>query len=312
MINSQYLRQLNSSQTFNVKDVGGKANSLNMLIRKGIRIPEGFVLTTKAFNYFVEYNNLTQAILNYTTEFNHEHKDAVKKFHKFRELFVKGQFPKDMQKSIIEAFRSIKSQHVAVRSSAVSEDSHTASWAGQLESFTYTDKDMLLENIKKCWTSIFSVHALHYKLHKKLDIEDFAIGVIVQRMIHSDVSGVAFSIHPINKSDVIVIEAGLGLCESLVNGEIDPDRYIFNKSKKALIENNIGNQSMYRTFIGNKKVWKKVSKGSSKKQKISDAHINILASNIINIEMFSKHPVDVEWALEKDKLYILQARPITS
>jgi len=312
MAYSQYLRSLNSTQALVAKDIGGKALSLNMLSKNGIRIPEGRVLTTNAFNRFVEYNNLKQKTYNYTAEFNHENKNALKKFTSLREQFIKGKFPKDMQKEIMDAFRSIKCQHVAVRSSAVAEDSSTASWAGQLDSFTYTNKNTLLENIKKCWASIFSVHALHYKQHKKLDIEDFSIGVIIQKMVHSNVSGVAFSVHPVTKADIIVIEAGLGLCESLVNGEIDPDRYIFDKNKKILTEKNIGNQSKYRTFISNKKVWRKVSKKLSKNQKISDAHLNVLVSNIIKIEIFSKHPVDVEWALEKDTLYILQARPITS
>lgn len=308
----KYVFLLNSNLIVSNNILGGKACSLHKLSIAGFKVPDGFVIITDAFQEFIEYNNLTSLISNYINLFNCKNFDVLKNFNKLKKAIMKSKFPKKIELEILQEFKNLKSEFVAVRSSAVVEDSDIASWAGQLDSFIYTNKKTLFNNIKKCWVSIFSLHALNYKYYKNINSNDFSMGIIVQKMINSDVSGIAFSINPINKSDEILIEAGFGLCESLVNGEINPDRYIYDKKKKVIVKIITGNQSKYKTFTGIKKTWKKINKNVIIKRKISNKLIDELISNIFRIEKLYKHPVDVEWTIQNNVLYILQVRSITS
>ncbi|MES3005534.1 MAG: PEP/pyruvate-binding domain-containing protein [Patescibacteria group bacterium] len=197
----------------------------------------------------------------------------------------------DMEKEIIAAFNELSCDLVAVRSSATVEDGKEDAWAGQLESYLNVPRDSLLEKIKLCQASIFSPRAEYYRNQKGLKSANISIAVVVQKMINSKFSGVAFSVHPVTKEkNQLIIEAGYGLGESIVSGEITPDSYIVSKKPKNVL-----------SVIVN-----------SKSQVLDEQQILELSDIVINIENHFNFPCDVEWTHDGNKFYITQSRPITT
>ncbi|MCX6813860.1 MAG: hypothetical protein NT078_01395, partial [Candidatus Azambacteria bacterium] len=254
--------------TFNFKQLskdntaiaGGKGASLGEMTKYKFPVPAGFVVSASAFDKFYGFT-----------------------------------FPESLAKEILAEFRKLKTKYVAVRSSATTEDSSSAAWAGQLESYLNTTEKNLLENIKKCWFSLFTPRAIFYRYEKKLYKQKISVAVVIQKMIQSEISGVCFTVHPVTKdTNQMVIEADYGLGEAIVGGKITPDTYLINKK-------NIGVGHLYL-----------VSKSIQGKQKLSDKQMLKLAKICQSIETHYKKPQDIEWAFEKEKFYIVQSRPITT
>jgi phosphoenolpyruvate synthase/pyruvate phosphate dikinase len=216
-----------------------------------------------------------------------------------------------LEKCILQAFDELQTEYVAVRSSAVNEDGHDAAWAGQLDTFLNVTRADLIARIKACWHSAGSERAQAYARQKNLEIGPVA--VLVQAMIQSDVSGVAFSVHPVTQdADNIVIEAGLGLGEAIVAGEITPDTYITNKSTHTIVQKYISSQTkLLAQSKAGKTVWHKTGH-AGQEQKLTDKQIGELSGIIARLEVYFGYPIDAEWSLKNDVFYVLQARPITT
>ncbi|MBU0597959.1 phosphoenolpyruvate synthase, partial [Patescibacteria group bacterium] len=223
-------------------------------------------------------------------------------------------FPADIGQLILKSFPKLGEKYVAVRSSATAEDSSIASWAGELESYLYVDKGNLLDMIKTCWSSLFTPRAIFYRFEKKLHRMKVSVAVVVQKMVNSEISGITFTAHPVTKDrNQMVIEAGWGQGESIVAGKITPDTYIYDKVIGSLIDINISSQKemiVSKSGSGTKTV--KVPKIKASQQKLSGEQIMKLAVICEKIEKHYRVPQDIEWALEKNKLYITQTRPITT
>lgn len=210
---------------------------------------------------------------------------------------------------IMRAYDSLGAKYVAVRSSAVGEDSKTAAWAGQLDTFLNVSRDGFMEAVKKCWQSADSERAQFYA--RQHNLQSTEVAVVVQEMIQSEVSGIGFSVNPITKdAGQIIIEAGYGLNEPIVSGEITPDTYIISKNSTEILEKHIANQVKKLSLGASDNEWQKVADGA--KQKLSDERIKELVDNIVRLEEFFGFPVDMEWTIADDKLFILQSRPITT
>lgn len=176
---------------------------------------------------------------------------------------------------------------VAVRSSAINEDGEKTAWAGQLETKLNVGSDGLIDAIQICRDSGTSERAKAYaQVHQQLSGE---VAVIVQRMLHSTVSGVAFSKHPVTGQDAVVIEAVHGLGEPLVGGQVTPDTYVVKKPFELSEQHLISTKPILN---------------HNKLQEVTALTLSI-ASDFA-------YPVDIEWAYEKNILYVLQARPITT
>ena len=211
---------------------------------------------------------------------------------------------------ILDKFDRLMSKYVAVRSSAVAEDGKKDAWAGQLDTFLNVKRVDLVEKIRLCQESANSERAKSYAHQKGLKTDDVA--VIVQEMVQSDVSGIAFSTNPITKNgEQVVIEAGFGLNEPIVSGEITPDTYVISKASGEIIQKHIADQTkkLARGDNGNNS-WQTVENG--KDQKLSDSQIKELLEVVKKLEKFFEFPVDVEWTIANNELFILQSRPITT
>ena len=215
-----------------------------------------------------------------------------------------------MQREIDIQLESLGSEFMAVRSSAISEDGDKTSWAGQLETFLNVRRKDVLDAVQKCRDSGHSQRAKSYA--RQNNISTSTVAVLVQEMVQSEVSGVAFSAHPVtNNTQEIVIEAVLGLGEALVSGSVTPDTYIINKGSSEVTEIHLGNQA--KKLIQNshgENEWLEISNGNF--QKLNKVDLAELAKLIIDLEMYYGFPVDVEWAKYNGKLFVLQSRPITT
>jgi pyruvate, water dikinase len=213
--------------------------------------------------------------------------------------------------AILDAFESLESPFVAVRSSATQEDSLTAAWAGQLDTFLNVSRETLMESILSCMASVESARARAYATEKGLAAG--RVAVIVQSMVPSDVSGVCFSVHPVTKNtNDMVIEAAYGLGEAVVSGEVTPDNYVVDRAARRVAIRSISTQSRSLRFSPkeHKTIWENVDEPSV--QKLSDTQILELADTVERLESHVGYPVDVEWTFYDDRLYILQSRPITT
>jgi pyruvate, water dikinase len=299
------------------KDVsiaGGKGASLGEMTQVGIPVPPGFIILADAFNDFVSAWGLDKKIKKELASVRPGDTKQVNTISKkIRALIVTARFPVIIAKDIKSQFLLLKSPYVAVRSSATAEDSTQASWAGELESYLNTTGKNLLDNVKKCWSSLYTPRAIFYRFEKKLHTTHVAVAVVVQAMIQSEVSGIAFTVHPVTKNyKQMVIEAGYGLGEAIVGGMITPDTYMINKADGQIIDKNISRQDMMIIRGAGGIVKKKVLPANSEKQKMPDNEIMKLAKICKQIEKHYKKPQDIEWAYANKKLYIVQSRPITT
>lgn len=253
-----------------VPSVGGKAAGLGELLRAGVAVPGGFVVTAEAAK----------------------------------------RSSGDVADAVLGAFDSLGAPYVAVRSSAIAEDASGASWAGQLETFLYVRRQDLMKQIEDCWASASSPRAQSYA---QANGSSGGVAVVVQQMIASDVSGIAFSANPVtNAKDEIVIEAGLGLGEAVVSGKITPDTYVVRKAPISIIDKDIAIQPKQLHAAANGgTVWQEVGHAGTQ-QKLTDVQIGELANIVLKVERHFGKPMDIEWALATSEFFLLQSRPITT
>lgn len=200
-------------------------------------------------------------------------------------------FQKNIEQEALNAFDELNAEKVAVRSSAVAEDSSSASWAGQLETYLNTARDNLMDKVRECWNSINSERAKDYASQQNLTEDQMKVAVVVQKMVDAKSAGVMFTVNPVSADrNEVVIESTLGLGEKLVQGEIIPDNFVVNKETLETI-----------------------SKDLQGEQTISDENIKELVELGSKIEDHYGKPQDIEWAIDgQEKIWILQARPITT
>jgi len=294
---------------------GGKGASLGEMTNDGIPVPPGFVVLSESFEKFLDETDLNVEIEAILKKVNHKKISTVENAsEQIQALILNASFPKDIASEIQKNFKALGAQFVAVRSSATSEDSTSAAWAGQLDSYLNTTQKDLLKNVKRCWASLFTPRAIFYRFEKNLNLLKISVAVVIQKMVQSEVSGIAFSVHPVTQDyNQIIIEAGFGLGEAIVSGSITPDSYVIEKQPRRIIDKNITIQEkgLYKTKQGGSE-WVNLLETHGSKQALTDKEILELVEIILRIENHYGFPCDIEWAREKGKFYIVQSRPITT
>ncbi len=226
-----FIKKFKKIDKSDVVIAGGKGASLGEMTRARIPVPGGFVVLTTAFEEFLKKNKLSQKITDELKKVNLNKPETVEKISKnIQSLILQAKIPKNIQDEIKKEFKELNAKFVAVRSSATAEDGQEDAWAGQLDSFLNTTEKNLLKNVKKCWASLFTPRAVFYRFEKKLNNKKISVAVVIQKMIASEKSGIAFSVHPVTEDrNQILIEAGFGLGEAIVSGQITPNSYVVEK-----------------------------------------------------------------------------------
>ena len=298
-----------------VKIAGGKGANLGEMTKSGIPVPPGFVVLATAFEEFIKETGIDLEIKLKMGKIDHKNiKSVDQASNQIRALIKKAKLPKHIGQEIVKAFNELNCPLVAVRSSATSEDSKTASWAGELETFLFVNKIGLLNTVNNCWSSLFTARAIFYRFEKRLQKKKVSVAVVVQKMVNSEISGVAFTVHPVTRDKgKMIIEAVLGQGEAIVSGRITPDTYVIDKKDNYISEISVAEQKekIIKSKTGGSKL-AKIDFKEGKKQKLSGRQIIELAEICKRIERHYGHPQDIEWAREKNIFYILQTRPITT
>ena len=309
-----YTKPFNEISKSDTPIAGGKGASLGELTQAGIPVPPGYVVLTDAFTHFFNEAGLNAQIDKLMQSVNHEEMDSITAAsEQIHSLIQEVAIPQEIITEIDQAFSALGAELVAVRSSATAEDSSVASWAGELETYLNVTTNNLHESIKKCWSSLYTPRAIFYRCEKGLQNEPVAVAVVVQKMVQSVVSGIAFTVHPVTKDyNQMVIEAGYGLGEAIVGGMVTPDTYVITKDAIQIQDKHISEQTMriVRSNTGTHE--ETVPATIAGLQKFSDAQILELAELCMHIEEHYGTPQDIEWAFEAGTIHITQSRPITT
>jgi len=272
---------LGDPSSFDMALVGGKAANLSRLARMYPRVPDGFCLPVT----------------------------VMQQTH-----------PLDLREEIERALSDLMACHsmldltVAVRSSAVDEDSAAVSFAGQYETYlNIVGADAILQAVTRCWESARSERALEYRRQQGLSVEGPQIAVLVQQLVASDVSAVVFSANPITGDrDEIVINASWGLGESLVSGTVTPDAFVVRKSDLEVTSQTIADKGRMTVVVpgGTREV--EVPRFLRREVSLNKEQLIEVAQLALSLETTMGYPVDIECAYAGGKLYLLQCRPITT
>jgi len=335
-IHARYIRWFNELTINDIPLVGGKNASLGEMYRElagqGVIVPNGFAVTAEAYRYLLDqagvWNDLHALLDRVDAD---DVADLARRAGQARELVYAAPLPEDLQAEILAAFAELQREYgdqltVAVRSSATAEDLPTASFAGQQDTYlNIRGGQALLDACKRCFASLFTDRAIHYRIDQGFDHFKIGLSIGVMKMVRSDLaaSGVMFSLDTESGfEDVVFITGAYGLGENVVQGAVDPDEFYVHKPTFAR-----GYRAVLRRNLGAKKIKMVYSDGSTREPIrnivtsaaerarfcISDADVLQLADFALKIERHYGRPMDMEWAKDgvDGKLYIVQARPET-
>ncbi len=299
--------------------VGGKGANLGEMVKAGFPVPTGFAVTVPSYELFLKENDIAKRIyeiLDVTDVEDPAQLESASK--KIQKIINSSKFPQSVFAELTKSYKKLSGRFskalVAVRSSATAEDLPGMSFAGQQATFLNIKGESNLQvAVRECWASLFTPRAIYYRHSNKIKIEKVGISVIVQKMIQSEVSGIMFSVDPVtNRKDRIIIDAVWGLGEMIVQGNYIPDHYVIQKETFAILSKEVNDQKMQYIKKGKETKEIAVPKKNISRIKLSEKQIITLAKISQKLQDHYYFPQDSEWALEKDKLYIVQTRPITT
>ncbi len=338
----QYIRFFNEIGIDDIPLVGGKNASLGEMYQKlvpeGVKVPDGFAVTARAYRYVLDQNNAWEALRETMAGLDPEDVTQLAiRGKRARDIIYAATLPADLKSEITSAYRQLKQEYgdslsLAVRSSATAEDLPTASFAGQQDTYlNIHGEEVLLESCRRCFASLFTDRAIHYRIDQGFDHFDVALSIGVMKMVRSDLatSGVMFSLDTESGfRDVVFITAAYGLGENVVQGAVEPDEFYVHKPTFKQ-----GYRCVLRRSLGSKKIKMIYQQGNTREATvnittpkpdrerfcISDEDVLTLADYAIKVErLYSEQaghdkPMDMEWAKDglDGQLYMVQARPET-
>ncbi|PRS71984.1 PEP/pyruvate-binding domain-containing protein [Bacillus sp. NMTD17] len=277
---------------------GAKGLNLIKLNNHGLPVPDGFIIKTNSFSSFLSYHNL------HPTEQNLAHK------------IKEASFPSQMEAELLSSFQSLRKTYpsVAVRSSSVAEDLEGASFAGQYETYlNIKTNEEFLQAVKECWSSYFAARVTEYKEEMDENEEEMPLmAVVVQGLIHSDVSGVIFSENPVSgKTNEMMLTASYGLGEAIVSGLVTPDTFIVDKETLS-IEKSLGTKELQIVPYQEGVIEQAVTEEKAGQFCLNDDQLEEMTQITKQVEALYGHGVDIEFGITNGTFYLLQARPITA
>ena len=328
-----YVVRLTDIRKQDIEHVGGKNASLGELINNldklGIRVPDGFATTSKAFSDFLSQDGLDEKIYSRLDKLDVS--DVPELNHvgaEIRKMILGTPLPDRLKKAVTNEWNNLRNGEeitVAVRSSATAEDLPEASFAGQQETFlNVSGIDNVISAIHEVYASLFNDRAISYRVHQKFNHRQVSLSVGIQRMVRSDLdsSGVMFTLDTESGfRDVVFITSSYGLGETIVQGAVNPDEFYVYKpnltsNKKAIIRRNLGTKAVKMIYAENSEdrvTTINVPQQEQQKFSLTDEDVETLARQAVLIENHYGGAMDIEWGKDGNdgQLYILQARPET-
>ena len=334
MVNILWLKEISKNS---IPQVGGKGANLGEMYINGFPIPKAFVISAQAYKSFIEKTHIQAEINKILKKLDIENTQQLKESaEKIQELILSKDIPLEIKKDIKEAYSNLNINHdvinhaptalqfiksgrdtpfVAVRSSATAEDLPTASFAGQQETFlNVKGSEQVIQAVHQAWASLYTARAIYYRVKNNFAHEKILIAIVVQKMVNSTKAGVIFSINPSTNENEILIEASYGLGDVVVSGSISPDQYIVNKKELKIKEIKINKKEwmLYRDPITGRTTKRALSEEKANSQVLTEREIKELSRLAIELEKHYNKPQDIEFAIEENKIHLVQTRPITT
>ncbi|UXA19801.1 phosphoenolpyruvate synthase [Mycobacterium sp. SMC-4] len=318
MTNSNLVRDFAHLRLSDAEDAGGKGANLGEMIAAGLPVPPGFVLLRDCYRDSMRAGGVAD-------ELNAAHRTAMEQVanpdrliemcEQMQTLVWKGGIADEVREHVLSAYRALGDDVlVAVRSSATGEDGKDASFAGMNATFTnISGEDDLIEAVQRCWASLFSPRVVTYRASRNF-VSDPAMAVVVQQMIASERSGVAFTADPsTGAEDRVVVEAAFGQGEVVVSGSVEPDTYIVSKEHRKILSTRLGYKSfkIVRGADGNDENVD-LSEEEARSKVLSDVELREIVDLALAIENHHGCAQDTEWAIAEGKTWFVQARPVTT
>ncbi len=291
---------------------GGKGAELARLVGHSLPVPEGFVVTTDAFSSFVEAQGLTLSREELCTAGSEQ--SAILAEH-LRRSIAEAEFPASLEREISRKLADLEQQHQggslwAVRSSAIAEDTDSASFAGQYDTTLGVRAREVAGAILHSWGSMFSERAVRYRRERGTTEDRMA--VVVQHLLRPDAAGVCFTVDPVSGDDRIIINANYGLGESVVGGHATPDTYVVDPQSFTPTAQVAGHKQTQVVVGENGVATIEVPADLQRRLCLAPDQVANIAKLAATVHALHGKPVDIEWAYENGRLFLLQARSITA
>jgi rifampicin phosphotransferase len=301
--------------------VGGKGANLGELARiAGIRVPDGFCITTEAFKRILAETSSIDALLDQLSLLTVEDRDKIAELSaEIRRVIAAAAIPQDMRAEIASRLASLGEKAAyAVRSSATAEDLPAASFAGQQDTYlNIIGKEAILRHVRQCWASLFTERAVTYRLQNGFDHRKVQLAVVVQKMVFPQAAGILFTADPVTSNrKVVSIDASFGLGEALASGRVNADNYTVRDGQVIARKVSTKKLAVYALAEGGTQE-QAIAPEQQNRQALADEQILQLERIGREIEAHFGRPQDIEWCLvvaafDDDTFYIVQSRPITT
>ncbi|MBL0913223.1 MAG: hypothetical protein IBJ09_12715 [Bacteroidia bacterium] len=313
---TKYIRSFRESDNTQFSLVGGKGANLGELSRlSGIRVPDGFCITTEAFQRMIAETPALNQLLHELSGLHSQAREQITKLStEIRRRIEETPISGDIREEIAQALSRFSAQEAfAIRSSATAEDLPNASFAGQQDSFlNIRGTEAIHMHIRKCQASLFTERAISYRIQNSFDHRRVQLAVIVQQMVFPQASGILFTADPVTGNRrVSSIDAGFGLGEALVSGRVNADTYKVREGRISDKKISVKKFAVRAAAPGGTKD-QELPAGQQQQQTLTDIQILELERLGRRIEAYFGHPQDIEWCLADGLFYIVQSRPITT
>lgn len=311
----ELIRPLDSLDRQDLQIAGGKGANLGAMRRAGLPVPPGFVVLTHAYRRFVAESGAWPRIEGLIGTIDAARQESVEHASvRIRALFAEACIPADLAEAIRAAYAELGAGAVAVRSSATAEDLPDASFAGQQETFlNVTGPELVLKAVQRCWSSLWTPRAISYRARAGIAMHDVALAVVVQRLVEADAAGVLFTADPVSgRRDRMVVDGAWGLGESVVSGLVSPDHWIVDGASGRILEEHIAAKAVMTFCTEGGVASRPAAPEFQTKPCLNPERVAALTDLGQRTARCFGAPQDMEWALAKDALHLLQSRPITT
>jgi rifampicin phosphotransferase len=308
-----YVRPLDDPAP-SLEALGGKGESLAKLVAAGLPVPDGFHITTAAYRAFIANHRLEADIARHSALVGGSDSKADEAAAHLRGLFTSHPVPAAVADEIEDCYLRLGSPPVAVRSSATAEDLPDASFAGQHDSFlNITGLDRLLGAVLRCWASLWTERAIRYRTTHSIEPSNVELAVVVQRLVDADAAGVMLTADPLTgDTSVIEINAAWGLGEAVVSGRVTADSFTVDRNSGRLLRSVIKPKTIMTVPAAGGITEQSVPDKRWSEPSLTEAQVSQLAALGTTIADLYGRPMDVEWCRSGDRLFVVQARPITT
>lgn len=304
---AKHIIDLAKASKSDLEVLGGKGARLAEMLQADFPVPPAFCITAPAFSHFIDEADLGDEIKGLEG-------GSVEDWGKIRAMVSGAELPKKLTTAIIDAYQKMGRPRVAVRSSAIGEDSASQSFAGQHDTvLDIAGDEALIEAVKHCWASLWSDRAKVYRAQSG-DAEMPQMAVVVQTMVHPEAAGVLFTMDPVGgDEDRIILESCWGLGEGLVSGRVTTDSFVLKRDDLTYLDKQIRYKVTMSVPTGAGEVGiVKVDDDKRDVPTLTDEKVQALAKLALRVRDHYDCEQDIEWAVRGDAVYLLQARPITA